>query len=47
MTTLIIRKKEDATLTPISGIKTIGNIGCMKDTRDILEKTIAKPINEG
>ena len=44
---IIFRKKEDATVSPIPVVVTVGNIDCTKETHDILEKTIAKPINEG
>jgi hypothetical protein len=37
----------DARVSPISVVITVSNIDCTKETHDILEKTIAKPINEG
>jgi len=44
---LIIRNKEDTSVSPISVVITVGNIDCTKETREILNKTIATPINDG
>jgi len=43
---VIFRNKENTTVSPFSVVITVGNIYCSKESREILEKTIAKPINE-
>ncbi len=43
---IIFRNTEDKSVPPYSIVLTVGNIDCRKETRQILEATIAKPINE-
>jgi hypothetical protein len=43
---IIFRNTEDKSVPSYSIVLTVGNIDCRKETRQILEATIAKPINE-
>jgi hypothetical protein len=43
---LIFRNKNDASITTLSVVLTVGSIDCAKDSRLILQKTIINSINE-